>query len=56
MISSPPLAAQPLYYHGDYPAVMCSACARGSSLNVLPQFALVIEVVHRRRTALCTLP
>ena len=56
MLSSPPLAGQPLYYHIDYPAVMCSVCARGNSLDVLPHFALVIEGIHGRRTVLCTLP
>ena len=41
MLSSPPLVGQPLA-----PAVMGSVCARGNSLNVLPDF-LVIEGAHR---------
>ena len=44
MLSSPPLVGQPLA--PDYPAVMCSVCARGNSLNALPDF-LGIEGAHR---------
>ena len=47
MLSCPLLAGQPLYYPIDYPAVMYSGCASGNSLNALPDFALVIEGVHR---------
>ena len=47
MLSSPPLVRQPLCYHIDYPAVMYNVCARGNSQNALPDFALVIEGVHR---------
>ena len=47
VLSSPPLVGQPLYYRIDYPTVMYSACGRGNCLNALPDFALVIEGVHR---------
>ena len=46
MLSSPPLAGQPLYYP-DYLIVMYSVCASGSSLNSLPDVSLVIEGEHR---------